>query len=216
MIAVVRCLDPLLGVLPRQRLVLAGQRLLAAHFTQAGKRAQAANGFGAEVDVVGEVPRKIVGAELVLGIETLLLQVRGPPLELLPVQAGEVGMPLHVRDGGQENQQIPALFDRHLVLFRTLPAPIDLAVGVRILAEIVGSERECPALGRRIVHEWHEKGLGQRRAEQQELGRHRIKHVGRADTAVRVVLLAELQGLSVIVGHELTRRKTLAESQGCE
>ena len=102
-------------------------------------------------------------------------------------------LPLHLRDGGQQDQQISALFHRHLVLFRPFAAPIDLAIGVRICAEIVGSERECPALGRRVVHERHEKRLGQRRTEQQELGRHRIEHIGRADAAVRVVLLAELQ-----------------------
>ncbi len=49
--------------------------------------------------------------------------------------------------------------------------------------------------------------------EQQELGRHGVKHVGRADTTVRVVFLAELQRLSVVVRDELARREALAISQ---
>ena len=75
---------------------------------------------------------------------------------------------------------------------RPLAAAVDLAVGLRVGAEVVRGEGELPAVAGGVVHERHEERLGQRGAEQQELRRHRIEHVRGADAAVGVVLLAEL------------------------
>ncbi len=165
---------------------------------------------------MGQVAGEVVGAELVLGIEPLVLQIFRPLLQLWPIAAGEIGVAFHLGDGREQDQQVAALLDRHLVLFRSLAAAIALAVGVRVLTEVVRCEGKLPTIGSRVVHERDEERLGQRRAEQQELRRHRIKHVGRADAAVRVVLLAELQRLAVAVGHELAGSEALAVGQGAQ
>ena len=44
-------------------------------------------------------------------------------------------------------------------------------------AEVVWREGKLPTLARRVIHERHEERLGQRRPEEQELRRHRIKHI---------------------------------------
>ena len=150
------------------------------------------------------------------GIEALFLEILGPLFELRPVEAGEVGVAFHLRDGADQEQQVAALLDGHLVVLAALAAAIDLAVGVRIGAEVVRREGELPALARGVVHERHEERLGQRRAEEQELRRHRIEHVRGADAAVGVVLLAELERLAVGVGDELARGEALAIGERAE
>jgi hypothetical protein len=74
----------------------------------------------------------------------------------------------------------------------------------------VRGEREAPALAGGVLHERDEKRFGEGRAEQQELRRHRIEHVGGGDAAVAVVLLAELERLAVGVGDELAGGEALA------
>ena len=96
-VAVVGFLDPALGKLAGQLEILVGLGLFPAHFAKLRERAQAADGLGAEVDVVREVPGEIVGAKLVLRIKAFVLQILRPLFELLPVEPGEIGVAFHLR-----------------------------------------------------------------------------------------------------------------------
>ena len=104
---------------------------LASRRGELRERAEGHDGLGREVDVVGEVAGEVVGAELVLGVEALGLEVLGPSGEHRPVAAGEVRVALHPRDRGHQDEHVAGLLDRHLVLFGLLAAAVDLAVGVR-------------------------------------------------------------------------------------
>ena len=78
---------------------------------------------------MGQVAGEVVGAELILGVEALLGEVLRPPGRLRPVAAGEVGVALDAGQRGQQDEQVAALLDRHLVLFGPLAAAVHLAVG---------------------------------------------------------------------------------------
>ena len=149
------------------------------------------------------------------GSKPSCLRYFGPLLELRPIVAGEIGVAFDLGDRGHQDQQVAAFLDRHLVLLGALAAAIDLAVGLGIGAEIVRRERKLPAIAGRVIHERHDKRLGERRAEQQKLRRHRVEHVGRGDAAVGVILLAELKRLAVGVGDEFAGGKTLAVGERC-
>ena len=163
---------------------------------------------------MGEVAGEIVGAELVFGIEALVLEVSRPLLQRRPVEPGEIRVAFHLGQGAEQQQQVPAFLDRHLVVLGALATAVNLAVGVRILAEVMWGEREAPAVGGGVVHERDEERLGQRRPEEQELRRHRIEKIRGADAAIAVVFLAELEGLAVGVRHELAGGEALAVGQG--
>ena len=173
------------------------------------------DGLGREVDVVGQVAGEVVGAELVLGVEPLLFEVGRPALELGPVGGREVGVAVEPGDGGQQDQHVPGLLDRHLVDLGPLAAAVDLAVGQGVGAQVVRCERELPAARGRVAQHRDQRRLGQRRAEQQEDRRGPgVDHVHGGDAAVAEVLLGEQQGLALRVGHELVRRQGLAIGQG--
>ena len=110
---------------------------------------------------MGEVPRKVIRAELVLRIDPFFLKVAGPLFQCLPIQACEVRITFHLSDGSHENQEVAAFLDRHLIIDSALAIAINLAVGLGIGAEIVRGERELPALTCRVVHERNQKGLGE-------------------------------------------------------
>src|SRR6185369_3752873 len=93
---------------------------------------QADDGLGRKVHVVGQVPGKVVGAELVFGVKALGFQIFGPLRELFPVAPGEIGVAIHLGDGGHEDKQVPAFLNRHLVFFRALSAAVHLSIGVGI------------------------------------------------------------------------------------
>ena len=167
---------------------------------------------------MSEVTREIVGAKLVLGVKAFRLEIFSPLFELLPVESCEVRVAFHLRDGAEQQQQIAALLDRHLVLLGAFAAAINLAVRLGISAEVMRRERELPTFACRIVHEGHKERLRRRWSEEQELRRHRIKHVRSANATVRVVLFAELERLAIVIGDELASRETLAvgeRSQFC-
>jgi len=131
MIAVVGFLHPALGELAREFEIFGSLGLVAAQLAQLRERAETANRLRAQVYVVREMASEVVRAKLVLRIESLGLEILGPLFELLPVEAGEIRVALHLRYGSQEDEQIAALFDGHLVALVALAAAIDLAVGVR-------------------------------------------------------------------------------------
>ena len=200
----------------RRGAIFLGRLLVAPQLAELGKRAESANRFGREVDVVCQMSGEVVGAELVLGIETFLLEIGRPLLELRPVALCEIGVSIDPGDRGHQDQQIAALLDGHLIPSAGLSAAVDLPVGLGIGAQIVRREGELPAIAGGIVHKRHDERLGQRGAEQQELRGHGIEHVRRRDAAVGMVFLAELQRLPIGVGHEFPGGETLPVSQGCE
>ena len=98
-----------------------------------------------------QVAGEVVGGKLVGGVEALVAQVVGPFGELRPVLAGEVPVAQFALHGGDQDEQVAALFDRHLVFFGALAAAVDLAVGQRIGAQIVRARRATSsAAGRHI------------------------------------------------------------------
>ena len=135
---------------------------------------------------------------------------------MLPVEAGEIGIALHLRDGGQQAEEVAAFLDGHLVFLAGLAVAVNLAVGHRVNAEVVRREREFPAFAGGVIHERNQKRLRQRRAEKQELRGHRIKDIRGADATVGVGLFAELHRLAVVVGDEFAGGEALAVSEGAE
>ena len=59
-------------------------------------------------------------------------------------------LPFLAAHGGDQDEQVAALFDRHLVFLSELAAAVHLAVGQRIGAEIVRRERPLPARQRGV------------------------------------------------------------------
>ena len=184
MVAVISFFDPTLREASGELEIFGGLALVAAKLAQFDERAEGADGLRAQVDVVSEVTGEIVGAKLVLRVKTLRLEILYPALELLPVKPGEIGVAFHLRDGAEQQQQIATLLDRHLVFLGAFATAINLAVCLGISAEVMRRERELPTFACRIVHEWHQERLRQRRSKQQELRCHRIKRVAGADAAV--------------------------------
>ena len=111
------------------------------------------------------MPGEVVRAKLVFRIKTFFLQIPRPFFKRRPVARGKVCIAFHLRDGTEETKQIAALFDRHLIIHAALAIAINLAVGLRIGAEVVRCERKFPALARGIIHERHDERLRQRGTE---------------------------------------------------
>ena len=162
---------------------------------------------------MGQVTGEVVGAQLILGVETLGLEIVGPLVQDRPVLAGEVRVALGLGQGRQEDEHVAGFLDRHLVFLGPLAAAVDLAVGQRIGAEIVRGEGPLPARRGCVVEVLHEDGLGQGRAEQQKLRSHRINYIDRADTAVGEILLGEDQRRAGGVGDDLAAREGLTVRQ---
>ncbi len=158
-------------------------------------------------------PGEVVGAELVLGIHALLAEVLGPLGEQRPVLLGEVGVPFGLGDGGGQDDHVAALLHRHLVLLGPLAAAVDLAVGQRILADVVRREGQAPARQAGVLEDERQHALGQRRVQQQKNGARRIGDVHGADAAVGEILLGEEERRAVDVGHQFVRGQGLAVGQ---
>ena len=140
-----------------------------------GVGAEADDGLDREVGVVGQVAGEVVGAELVLGIEALARQVVGP----LGQNCGQYSLaksalpsPCH---GGDEDEQVAAFLDRHLVVLGALAAAVDLAVGEWVGAEVVRGEGPLPARQGGVVEDRLELGLEQVGLEEEEERRRRIE-----------------------------------------
>ena len=164
---------------------------------------------------MGQVAHEVVGAELVLGVLAVLLEVGLPPRQLRPPLRGEVGVAVHLGDGGAEQDQVAALLDRHHVglVLRVLAAAVDLAVGLRIGADVVRGERELPARRRAVDHRGGDQRLGVGRTHQQELRRGGVDDVDGGDAAVAAVLLGEEHRLLVGVGRQSAAGQRLAIGQ---
>ena len=113
-------------------------------------------------------------------------------------------------DGGDEDEHVAALLDGHLVFFGLLAAAVDLAVGERVLAEIVRGEGELPAGERGVFEDREELGFQQLGVEEEEERGGGVDDVDGGDAAVGEVLFGEEHGVAVGVGDELVRGDGLA------
>ena len=104
------------------------------------------------------------------------------------------------------------LFHGHQVglIPRVLTASVDLAVRLRIDADVVGSERELPTRVGAINQCRSDQGLGESRPHQQKLRRGRVNDVNRRDATVAAILLGEEERLFVRVGREPATSECLA------
>jgi len=150
-------------------------------------------------------------------------ETHGIPIDILDEFAQEEGLAVD-RDGfdakletarqrGQEDQHIAALFHRHLVLLGALAAAVDLSVGLRVGAQIVRREGEAPAVHARVIHHRLKLRLHETRAEEQREGRRGVDHVHGGDAAVREVLLGEVEGGAVGIGHQFVGGERLPVGQ---
>jgi len=156
---------------------------------------------------------KIVGAELVVGIEAFGRQILGPARDGRPPLCGKVRAVLDVRERAETDQHVAALFDRHLVLLAPLAAPVALTVAQRVLADIVRREVERPARVRGVKQDGRERGTRQRGAQQREVRQLRIEDIDGPHAAVAGVLLGKIERLAVRIGDQLAGRERLTVGQ---
>ena len=103
MVAVTRHLHPALGELLRLDPIFNRGVLLSLHVENLRVRAQAENGFDGEVRVVRQVTGKVVGAELVFRIKSILHQVIRPQFQNGRVLFRERRSALCLGDRGEED-----------------------------------------------------------------------------------------------------------------
>ena len=164
---------------------------------------------------MSEMAHEVVGAELILGVSAISLEVRFPARQLRPPEPGKIGVFFHPGDGCAQKDQVGALLDRHHVglVRRRLSAAVDLAVGLRIHADVVRGERKLPARRRTVDQGRRDQRLGESRAHQQKLRCGRIDDVDRGDAAVAAILLGEEERLVVAIGRQPAPGQRLTISQ---
>ncbi len=86
-----------------------------------------------KIRVVRDMPRKIIRRELVLRIQPFLLQILRPLRKLGPVPFRQLRTMFRLRQRIDQDEHVPALLNRHLILFRLLSAPVHLPIRQGIL-----------------------------------------------------------------------------------
>jgi len=71
------------------------------HFAKFGECAEAADSFGGEIHIMGKMAGEIIGAKLVLRIETFSLEVVGPFLQHRPIWRAKIGVSFHLGQRGE-------------------------------------------------------------------------------------------------------------------
>ena len=101
-----------------------------------GKCAQAANRFGAQVDIVGQVAGKVIRAKLVLR-DRIPWPSGSPPISPAAAsKAGKVGVAFHLGDAPPAGSADCPLSSTGIwFFFGAFAAAIDLAIGLRICAQ---------------------------------------------------------------------------------
>src|SRR6185369_11327540 len=98
-----------------------------------------------KIGVVRKVSGEIIRAKLVVGIESLILQVRRPFLQQWPIGPAEFGITFRFGERGQQDKHIAAFLNRHLAIFGFFAASVNLPIREWIGAEIMRRERKAPA-----------------------------------------------------------------------
>ena len=114
------------------------------------------------------MPGEVVGAKLILRIEPLFLQIIRPFFQRRPILFRIFRIAFDVGDGRDEDEQITAFLDGHLILLVFLPAAVNLPVGLWISPQIVRREGKFPAIALSILQNRSGHPLDQRRVEKQE------------------------------------------------
>ena len=138
MVAVCGHLDPLVCHLAGFGGEISGNVRLAQLESHAPVARQRHDSLHREVGIVGKMARKVIGAQLVFGVETECAQVSGPGGEGLPVAGGIAPVILVVTDGGGEDNHVASLLYRHV-------ARVCLPLGDGICTEVVRREGFGPA-----------------------------------------------------------------------
>ena len=94
------------------RLGLGGAALVTG---QAGIAGHAHNGLGGQIDVVCQMPGKVVGTQLLGRVLTILYQILDPVVQQRAVLISQCLVRAKGAGGLQHDQHITALFHRHLV-----------------------------------------------------------------------------------------------------
>ena len=101
------------------------------------------DGLDGQVAVVGQVPGEVIGAQLVLRVQTVAPQVVGPGGQQVPRLVGEAHVPAGHSGGGGHQEHVAALLHRHLVL-GVGAVGIHLPVEKGELAGVVGGKVKGP------------------------------------------------------------------------
>ena len=83
------------------------------------------------------VAGKVIGGQLILRIESLFLQIFSPFCKLRPVAFRKLRVAFRPRQRIGEDEHVPALFNRHLVLFSLFSAAVNLPIGQGILTQVM-------------------------------------------------------------------------------
>src|ERR1035441_1829673 len=132
---------------------------------------------------------EVIGAELVLRVQAVLLQILCPLGQLRPPRRNELRIAFGLRDGVTKQKHVAAFLHRHSF------AAVVTTGDERIRAQIVRRIRELPVGGGGVHQDVNKRRLSQRGAEQNQHRIHWIKHVHGGDVAVARVLFGEVERL---------------------
>ncbi len=152
---------------------------------------------------------EIIGAELVLRIETERFEVFCPCCEHVPVLCRVGGVLLVMADGSGEDDHVACLFYRHVTA-------IGLAVCDRICPDVMCRERLCPFAAFGIVIDVVHQTFREFWVVEEEEWRGRIGHVHSADGTVAVVLFGEPEKIAVGRLYELVGMDSLTIGKRAE
>ena len=187
---------------------------VAPHLTETCIACHAHDGLDREVGIVCQMACEVVGAELVLGVCSVLHEVVRPCGERLPVAVGPLGVAVHDGDGSGQDDDVGTLLNGHVASEAAVSIGeaygVDLVVGMGVGAEVVGCEVEAPAVALAIVedrgaHALHELGVVE---EEERCGG--IGQVDGVDASVGVVLLREEEQVALLVLEYLVRCDAMA------
>ena len=176
--------------------------------------AQRGDRLQAQVAVVRQVSREIIGAELVAGIVAVFDQVIRPFCQQIAVFLGKGTVSVRP-DGCRHGQnRVAALLHRHLMFFidHMLLHAVDLPVAERILSAVMRGVGQLPLRRTRIGEQRAHHALDQLRIQAQEKRNGGVGDIQRCHASVAEVLLGEEQQLAVR-RHQLMRRHRLPVCQ---
>ena len=158
---------------------------------------------------MGQVAREVVSGKLVFRVKAFLFQIIRPFCQFRPILLSKRRIPLDVRQGSQQNQHIAAFFHRHLIFFRRLAPAVNLAVRLRIRAEIVRGKGPLPTSHAGVIKHRSKLRFEQRGTEEKRERSRRIDNVNSCDTPIAEIFLGEKHRSAVHISHQLVSRQGL-------